>query len=493
MSANLWCKDHVPQKTVIHQAHDPVAGTDLNALQFFVKNYKQADPTLTGTVRKANLSQLGTGPPTRMPGTIGSSLARRPSTTMVALPNSTNTTASAVIESSTAQLLNGDKSWDKVCITCVIDVSPKWWPIEPLYTSGGLDNIGSEAQKFLEQRSFQCHQCHKTNCLPMPRQVRPTTPLPAIDSTPFPGTLGINGTGAESRDQDLPPRDGSGLSARPFVQPTEHHPPARSDPVAAQVMEPVLAPPRQTASQLGSVWSQPGNLPSLHQPASGGVFTQWNTADNRHAPPLPTAGRNHHGGSPPRPSDPPLHHFSTLRPPSIVGGPPPGPTVPVNRLRPPTTPTSVPALTAASNLHQPLPPQPYVNGIVGGSYPQPPSQHQNNGPVPPAPFMAPYHGQTIHPPPPPPPSHGFGMIVPSAVPSHHTSSSIVQDGYTTPIAVQHRRPSFPSPHDSPIAAINGRPISQDSLRPFEAMPPRNNDSRPTSGASANPSLRNLLS
>ena len=55
MSAVVWCKDHVPTKTIAHRMHEVVGESGQSALQLFVKNYKQADLALTGTVRKANL------------------------------------------------------------------------------------------------------------------------------------------------------------------------------------------------------------------------------------------------------------------------------------------------------------------------------------------------------------------------------------------------------------------------------------------------------
>ncbi|QPH01357.1 hypothetical protein C2857_005557 [Epichloe festucae Fl1] len=56
MSAVVWCKDHVPTKTIAHRMHEVVSQeSGLNALQLYVQNYKQADLTMTGSVRRANL------------------------------------------------------------------------------------------------------------------------------------------------------------------------------------------------------------------------------------------------------------------------------------------------------------------------------------------------------------------------------------------------------------------------------------------------------
>src|ERR1700683_2094781 len=61
MTAAIWCKEHVPTKTIVHRMHDIVdTSSGLNALQLYVQNFKQADLALTGTVRKATLVNQST-------------------------------------------------------------------------------------------------------------------------------------------------------------------------------------------------------------------------------------------------------------------------------------------------------------------------------------------------------------------------------------------------------------------------------------------------
>lgn len=57
VSAAIWCKEHESSiKTIVHPMQEEVAdGSFPTALQLFVQTYKQADLTLTGTMRKANL------------------------------------------------------------------------------------------------------------------------------------------------------------------------------------------------------------------------------------------------------------------------------------------------------------------------------------------------------------------------------------------------------------------------------------------------------
>ncbi|SPN97114.1 related to PHD finger protein [Cephalotrichum gorgonifer] len=79
MSAALWCKEHVPTKTIVHRMNDIVDENGLNALQLYVQNFKQADRSITDTVRKANMV-------TAAAKSVGTGL-RRPST--VAITNGT--------------------------------------------------------------------------------------------------------------------------------------------------------------------------------------------------------------------------------------------------------------------------------------------------------------------------------------------------------------------------------------------------------------------
>ena len=128
MGAAIWCKDHGPTKSTAHQLQTPVEGTDLTALQLFAQNYKQADLTLTGTVRKAMLINQ-------------SSKVLNP-TPVAAVPNrkssTTNATAgrgsvSHIKTEDTARDTNAVKyaDPDPICITCGADVSPKWYPYIP--------------------------------------------------------------------------------------------------------------------------------------------------------------------------------------------------------------------------------------------------------------------------------------------------------------------------------------------------------------------------
>lgn len=143
-AAVIWCKEHVI-KTIVHPMSEVVDSSGLNALQLFVRTYKQADLALTGTVRKANLVSSSTRgiPPTTM-----SNAARRASAvngTNGALPSGPSQSASRSSRISPTSVTvkseeidgdgdrvihlsdsTADSITAKHCISCGTDASPKW-------------------------------------------------------------------------------------------------------------------------------------------------------------------------------------------------------------------------------------------------------------------------------------------------------------------------------------------------------------------------------
>jgi hypothetical protein len=202
MSAAIWCKEHVPTKTIVHRMNDIVDETGLNALQLYVQNFKQADLTLTGTVRKATLVNQST----KVVNTTSVTQTPNRRTSMASanghsIPARGSVSHPKVEETSDASSSTGATA-EKVCATCRIDVSPKWWSFPPIAAndattngdirtngdhtiSNGLqlnegqapteslaDDGGSHAALAAaalhqntqvappEPTEFQCHQCH---------------------------------------------------------------------------------------------------------------------------------------------------------------------------------------------------------------------------------------------------------------------------------------------------------------------------------------------
>lgn len=245
MTAAIWCKEHVPTKTIVHRMHDIVNDTGLNALQLYVQNFKQADLTLTGTVRKATLVNQSTKVinPVSVPVTTSSN--RRTSTTTAANGSSLSIRGSVShvkleegVGDTTLITITDSR---KICVTCGIDVSPKWWPCPlivadapsavSISTSAGTNGDNSShvdelslpnghvtqpilnesggghvalAAAALHQNTqkpapvstdFQCHQCHwkKVQREPSPSLTapqrdtsRPPVPVPSVISVPTP-------------------------------------------------------------------------------------------------------------------------------------------------------------------------------------------------------------------------------------------------------------------------------------------------------------------
>ncbi|KAL2270128.1 hypothetical protein VTJ83DRAFT_2312 [Remersonia thermophila] len=360
MSAAVWCKDHVPTKGPIHRMHEAVAETGTNALQLFVQNYKQADLTLTGCARKANQITVAS----RMSTAPGASASINRRTSIAAVVNGDQENLPPELQPS-----------GKVCLTCGVDVSPKWHPVsfESDFTNGHLANAGSEAKKFAEQRTFQCHKCNKTGRQPVFRShvAREPTPPPEPvrqPSQPAPTIL----PPVRPEEPRHPSRERGFGWAPSHASPPVVQAPVLQAPAPPPVAHPVGPPPvQQTVA--------PPPLPAGLAPRATPV-----------QPPPSYA-------PPPRPYDwhrpPPLHPSR-----EVNGGPSPPttsipPLAPPNHLRPPPISMSHP-VASPPNGHLSQPPPPYVNGIP---HPQSPPR-RGSGPLPTsAPNGSTYHPHHSHP------------------------------------------------------------------------------------------------
>src|SRR5271155_1913550 len=100
----------------------------------FVTTYKQADLTLTGTMRKAQLAATATKTSRRQNGPAHA-VSPAPS-----LLDNSRRRASSI--STMSQFLQQVEEKVKQCDKCHVKFSPMWWP------------MGSEEDKLL------CHKCH---------------------------------------------------------------------------------------------------------------------------------------------------------------------------------------------------------------------------------------------------------------------------------------------------------------------------------------------
>lgn len=154
MSAVVWCKEHAPKNaSQFHLMNEPIGDTGLTALQLYAQTYKQADPALTGTARKATLvNQIP-----KAPTAVVSSAANNRRTSTAASTNG-NGKVSASTKADDPRLSDPSNIDDSVhnatiCATCGIDVSPKWWllPIKGVPTAL-LPTPGTEDPSLSSQR-----------------------------------------------------------------------------------------------------------------------------------------------------------------------------------------------------------------------------------------------------------------------------------------------------------------------------------------------------
>jgi hypothetical protein len=460
MSAAIWCKEHQPTKTVVHSIHEIGEG-GLTALQLYVQNFKQADLTLTGTVRKANLVNQSTKVPN--PASTAAPANRRASTTTIANGNSHNGRGSISHvkvegeDTSRRVSLNGT---ERSCITCGIEVSPKWWPCPPMGEHSTVPSTHSQilngdttylnelpqvnghapqsstvengagpvalAAAALDQNTrgpvqelaptvFQCHKCHwkKTRRDPTP----PPAPPQRDVSVPLaPTPVAVSAPAPEAAAPQTVPH-------YPWPSPSPYPPPSNYNP-----------------------WPRPSTAPQ-----GVGLISQYNGSHSPHA----------NNGQFPQPNGQPQ-----LRQPVQV--PPPSPHQNGHSSqRPNGYPSSPHHGLGPAALHTPN------GGYTSYASTRPSPQHLTNGV-----------------PPPHPPEQPF---TPNHIPVHHRPSYGPLLG--SPPMLHESHPQG-HPQNHPPGHHQGH--SQGHLAGHGISHPQNNNARPNDGrvnggASASPSLRNLLS
>lgn len=438
MVAAIWCKEHTP-KTPVHPINEEVEGQDINALQLFARVFKQADLTLTGTARKANLVDQSTRI-TSQP--VQTTINRRASAVTAQTPTS------ARGRTSNAGLLIKEEPTEpsmpraeRNCARCNIDASPRWWKAEdtPIRTPG-LD--GSVKPNGAELNG----QATVTENGPIPNGAdHPMGDMPSV--APGPGRLHLDTSVATAAStaylcQKCHWKKEQGISEdedrerSKSVLPEPQQLPLRS-PVQAFV-----APPPPAAL---TPWSVPGGPPTLppNQP-----------------PPLPAW---HSTGPPGPPASHPPHHLQNgiaYPPHAPVGHHPPfhAPYPPANGYPPHT----------GSSVHPPMPPAP-MRPYPPTSGPPPPL-HLNNGAM-----MV----NGLHSP--------HNMPYSPTHPHEYHSSRSTESPFAAPPPAG---PHYTLHHGSPAP---GRPETpRDTLMRDAPLVTSAPAERANTGASASPSLRNLL-
>ncbi|EAW23246.1 DNA-binding E3 ubiquitin-protein ligase SNT2 [Aspergillus fischeri NRRL 181] len=351
-TAGIWCPHHAPSSG-LHQIGEVTGEDGLNALQQFVQSYKQADLTLPGTVRRAayvqqtvNASQHAT--------TAGSRRASAINGVVTAAPQSATTTKDNQKLAATAPEQHTDEmeidsgsraprqvsspEVERKCCRCTTSFSPRWWPIDGSRRAAVLNSRGSSmngvgmssaSPPFLSQNLSQhalpklngdyssvaegpLYECHKC-------YLKNATAQPSPEPRPSPY-----------------------LAQRPVLPapriPEYHgHP---YGPHAHPTPPPTNALPRPLSGPLahGSEW----------YPAHEQRSTELADGKLRNGLPVPA----YHGGPPPvqphplngfQHPTPPTHHAPPPPPPHYPGGAPPPPHQPYTVHQSPYAPVSMPS------------------------------------------------------------------------------------------------------------------------------------------------------
>ncbi|KAJ5157012.1 uncharacterized protein N7482_008112 [Penicillium canariense] len=358
----IYCPSHSVSNTV-HDIGEAAGPDGLNALQLFAQTYKQADLTLTGTSRKAAYVQQSVAAPVYYG--IGAVHRRTSTSSVLAAPKDNHKSQPAPDDAADEMEIDTEEnvpvpkpvtgnSTNRRCVRCTTDFSPRWWPSQlrnepraPLATNGPvlsprrLSLVHSNGD--IGEPAYECHKCHLKH---------PPVPEPAPEPRPSPY--------AAQRPTMLPtPRIATGHShshnhnhnqnqnhnhGHTFVPHSHSHPHSHQHPtptgVPASVPTGVLGRPLPPAHSHSALPGYPG-----YDQRPGPDVRNGMSPPAYPAAPLPP----HHIGSYP-PTHPPAHPPS----PFGTGPPPPPPTQTYSAHQSPYAPMSA----RSPHLSQ-APPRPY--------------------------------------------------------------------------------------------------------------------------------------
>ncbi|KAK9849841.1 uncharacterized protein MYU51_012973 [Penicillium brevicompactum] len=200
----VYCPSHnVPN--ALHGIGEQTGQDRMNALQLFAQTYKQADLTLTGTVRKAAYMQNSVGAPQASTHTAHRRTSTSTSITAPPpakdVPKTSATNDEPVDDPMDIDTdvkvapppASPESETNRKCVRCATGFSPRWWAlgrrpdIRPTIAngSGHVHHPSGFGQPNgdLENPVYECHKCHIKNPAPPP----PVTE-PASDPRPSPYT-----------------------------------------------------------------------------------------------------------------------------------------------------------------------------------------------------------------------------------------------------------------------------------------------------------------
>ena len=528
VTAGIWCPTHGPTPSVIHGMLE-VTESGLTAMQLFTRTYKQVDNSVTGTVRRAAqfttnlaISASAVQPPQRR----GSTVNGRPN--RVIFHNERTTGASlrgspvaqspldseeGPSESRLSENATKKTGGHKKCCTCLVEVSPKWWPlpqerspatngvhmdgIERSHINGSRDAVmtngivkaepadGGALATITDGKNrtmYQCHKCHVQKRTPpsSPSQVKPREkpapveqpPEPVTSQPPFPPPPpNVYALGR-------PPIEGPPHThPHPLAGPPPHYPPWQNGP--PQWSSPRARPVRHPSPPPGPpLYGQPMYRPPPDYGQSP-YARQAHPSPYATGPPPPPLGPGHlpHHSPPPPPHyghhPPPPHHHglsAAATPPHV--GRPPSP----SRYGPERPPIPSPRLGLGSS------------SLLSRGYPEPPRRPSLDSPV--NGYAAPHSASRVYsavPPPPPP----LGAVRQSAQSLAQIAQAASEQSSTRPHSRQDSVEMTGTPRFGP-RPVPGSP-QQRPLTPSAGSSFSRDERRDGLGASASPSVKNLLS
>jgi PHD-zinc-finger like domain/PHD-finger len=521
----VWCPHHAPP-TLVHSMVEQVEG-GLTALQLFARTYKQADQSITGTVRRAaqftsNLAAIAppVQPPQRHNATVnGMSYGQSERFTSRALRESPAASPSDVDEMDVdrSPWKTGSRS-QKKCCSCLVDASPKWWPVARVSPERSVtpppNGIPTSDRLVPNGYSQADHSPHTSQPGPISSQQDTVMSNGIVKTEPSDAARPIAAPYAPGDPMWQCHKCHVGKVAPPSspsqIRPRQRPPP---EPVAD-----VLTYDSPTYTQAPAPFSysaRPPEIPAHSHPGPSPVITHHSPWPG--GPPQWSAPVMRNGPAPPPTGPAPMSAYAPTSYASDYQGGPyprPGPPVPFSAAPPPRPP------------HHSPPPGPYVM-----SHPHPPSHAGSSmSGRPPSP---PRHPYDYH-----PTSSGLGIAAPSSRPyatdpPRRESIGSPVNGYahpplTRPFAAgppsragsnhvhyaqiaqaasdfnsaphhAHGHARQPSADGAPRLGSGHPPRVSDYpsptmlQRPLTPGDPGRLDERDRPGASASPSLRNLLS
>ncbi|CAD6564501.1 MAG: putative PHD type zinc finger protein with BAH domain-containing protein [Alectoria sarmentosa] len=432
-TAVVYCRDHPPK----HPVHLMSEQQDtLNALQVFARSHKQADTSLTGTLRKALIVDAATKTAAQL-GSAGANYRGSNSTIAsgaVGISSSAPTTRSSRVSPSTFTVKSDevDEDGDRVvhlseetpaeldakeCAMCGTEASPKWHEItskvvseskaptvlesaagppevssqpSDTLTNGCVNGNGSDSHSDFTGRPVSSSQVEPAPVLNGDFGRDEAEDSRASDPPPTHSSNGVANGGQQrfpsGNDINQPPKFYCHkCHLRKLREPT---PPPTPTPPSPEPLEPEAhstPEPEQPSPQINLIW------PSTPQPPTQEPYHGWpnQAGQNYHGPERASNGVVPH--SPPVVAPPPPQHYP---PPSLP------PQYPEPGYRGPT-PTY---RDTRGVLHRGLPPQNYVPHLVNGVPAEPPSfqyRRDSSGNL----YQVPYVPPAMRGPHVPPPQH----------------------------------------------------------------------------------------